>query len=363
MRAAVLRESGLNVEDVSIDEPEGAEVRVRTIASGLCHSDLHFIDGSWPAQYPVVLGHEAAGVVDGVGPDVTDFSIGDHVIACVSVFCGRCTRCLSGQSYLCERQNTMYRRRRNAGPRLSNDVETVNQFCGLSSFGELMLVHQNALVSIAPEVPLTTAALIGCAVLTGTGAVFRTASVTPGSSVAVIGAGGVGMSIIQGARIAGATMIVAVDLDDAKLATARAMGATHVVNAETDDPVDAVRTVTGGGADYSFEAIGTKRTCEQAYQMAGTAGTATIVGMARPGTAIEIDAVDLFTRSKRLQGSLMGSNVFRIDVPRLVDFYLDGRLKLDEMVSRHFALEDIAQGFKAMQGGEVVRSVIDYDSQ
>ncbi len=361
MRAAVLRDDSgkLNVEDLSIDEPRRNEVLVQMVATGLCHSDLHFIDGTWPAAYPVLLGHEAAGIVQAVGDDVLGIAPGDHVISCLSIFCGTCERCLTGHSYLCENRAVMADRAADAPPRLTDDGgAAVTPFLGLGSFAEEMVVHQNALVKISPDMPLDRAALLGCAVTTGVGAVFRTAGVRPASTVAVIGCGGVGISAVQGAHLAGARQIIAVDLEPRKLEWARELGATHTVDASDGDPVAAVNDLSGGGVDYSFECIGLKATAEQAYGMIRNGGVATVVGMIPLGVTLEIPGADLFLGSKRLQGSFMGSNNFRVDMPHLCELYLGGRLKLDEMVSRTIDLNQVNEGFDAMKAGEVVRAVV-----
>ena len=363
MRAALLRdESGqLNVEDISIDKPERNEVLMQTVASGLCHSDLHFIDGTWPAAYPMLLGHEAAGVVQAVGEDVQGIEAGDHVISCLSIYCGHCDRCLTGETFLCQNRHTVSARAEGAAPRLTDaDGTAINQFTGLGSFGEEMLVHQNAVVKITPDMPLDRAALIGCGVTTGVGAVFKSAAVAPGSTVAVVGCGGVGISAIQGAHLVGARQIIAIDLEPKKLEWASQLGATHTVNPSDGDAVAQVHELTGGGVDYSFECIGLKATAEQAYGMIRPGGLATIIGMVPLGVNLEIPAADLFLNAKRLQGSLMGSNTYKVDMPHLCDLYLNGRLKLDEMVYRTITLDEINDGFDAMKKGEVVRSVIQY---
>jgi len=365
MRAAILRDDSgtLNIEDVTIDKPDRNEVLIKTVASGLCHSDLHFIDGSWSflAMYPMLLGHEAAGVVQAIGEDVVGIQAGDHVITCLSMFCGYCERCLTGHSYICsERQQVQARQPGNQPRIIDNDGAEVNQFTGIGSFGEEMLVHQNGVVKISDDMPLDRAALIGCGVTTGVGAVFRSAEVKPGSTVAVVGCGGVGISTIQGAHLAGARQIIAVDLEQQKLDWATQLGATHTVNPNDGDPVAQVLELTSGGVDYSFEAIGLKQTAEQAYGMIRAGGLATIMGMIPPGVNLEIDGADLFLSAKRLQGSIMGSNNFKVDMPHLCDLYLGGRLKLDEMVSRTITLDEINDGFTAMKNGEVVRAVIDF---
>ncbi len=363
MRAALLRDDSgeLLVEDVTIDKPQRNEVLLKTVASGLCHSDLHFIDGSWPAAYPMLLGHEAAGVIQAVGDDVQGMEVGDHVISCLSIYCGYCDRCLTGHSYICENRQATADRAAGAPARVADsDGNAIIQFTGLGSFGEEMLVHQNALVKISPDMPLDRAALIGCGVTTGVGAVFRTAEVKPGSTVAVVGCGGVGISAVQGAHLAGARKIIAVDLEPRKLEWASQLGATHTVNPADGDAVAQVRELTGGGVDYSFECIGLKATAEQAYGMIRVGGSATIVGMIPLGVNLEISGADLFLGAKRIQGSQMGSNNFKVDMPQLCEMYLSGRLKLDEMVSRTISLDEINEGFEAMKNGDVVRSVIEF---
>jgi S-(hydroxymethyl)glutathione dehydrogenase/alcohol dehydrogenase len=271
-----------------------------------------------------VPGHEAAGVVEAVGPDVTEFRPGDHVIGCLSIFCGRCEYCLSGRPVLCTRQGL--ERGPGEPPRLSRNGEPLHQFLRLSAFAERMLVHENALVKIRHEMPLDRAALIGCAVTTGLGAVFNTARVPPGATVAVIGCGGVGLNCVQGAAIAGASRVVAIDTLPWKLELARAFGATDGIDATAGDPVGQVRELTGGGVEYSFEAIGLKATAEQAFAMLRSGGTATIIGMIPEGERIELPGSD-FLDEKKIQGSNMGSNRFRIDMPRYVDLYLGGRFE------------------------------------
>jgi S-(hydroxymethyl)glutathione dehydrogenase / alcohol dehydrogenase len=357
MRAAVLHQipGDLVIEDVTVDKPARREVLIRTAAAGLCHSDLHFMEGKYQYPTPVVLGHESAGVVEAVGDDVTYVAPGDHVITCLSVFCGHCEYCLSGRPNLCQSPERV--RSETDAPALSLNGEPVAHFINCSSFAEQMLVHENAVVKIRDDMPLDRAALIGCGVTTGVGAVFRTARVEPGSTVAVIGCGGIGLNCVQGAAIAGAGRIIAVDLNEMKLKLAEQFGATDLVDAGAGDPVAQVMELTGGGVEYSFEAIGLKQTAEQAFSMLRAGGTATIIGMIPLGTMIELHGVELLSE-KRIQGSNMGSNRFRIDMPRYVDMYLDGRLKLDELVSARIGLDDINDGFEAMKRGEVARSVI-----
>ena len=359
MRAAVFHapNDALTIEDIDLNEPRGNEVVVRTGASGVCHSDLHFVEGLYAMATPAVLGHEGAGVVEAVGDDVTMFAPGDRVIACLSIFCGNCDRCLSGEPFLCM-QSPM--RRRGDEPALSWKGAGLTQMAGLATYAERMLVHQNALVKVDQDIEVDRAALIGCGVTTGLGAVLNTAGMEVGSTVAVFGAGGVGLAAIQGARIGGARTIIAVDVHESKLATARELGATHSVDASSRDPVEAIKGIVPGGVDYTFEAIGLKVAAEQCYEAIRRGGTATVIGMIPQGVKVEIDGPSLLG-GKTLQGSFMGSNRFRIDMPRYIDWYLQGRLLLDEMITRRGKLDDINEAFRAMKAGEVARSVLMFD--
>jgi S-(hydroxymethyl)glutathione dehydrogenase/alcohol dehydrogenase len=356
MRAAIFHgpHQPLTIEDVSLDKPMAHEVVVRVVASGVCHSDLHFVDGYYPFPPPAILGHEAAGVVEDVGPLVDEFKPGDHVIACLSVFCGRCEYCLTGRTHLCQTRPV---RPKDAPPKLAWKGNPVNQFANLSAYAEKMLVHENAIVKVRTDMPLDRAALIGCGVTTGVGAALNTARIEPGSTVAVFGCGGVGLAVVQGARIGGARMIIAVDVHASKLATAKELGATHTVDASAGDPVKAIRELTGGGADYSFEAIGLKKAAEQCFDCIRPGGTATVVGMIPVGQKVELEG-SMFLREKRIQGCSMGSNRFKVDMPRYVDLYLQGRLRLDEMITRRLKLDDVNEAFRAMKAGEVARQVI-----
>jgi S-(hydroxymethyl)glutathione dehydrogenase/alcohol dehydrogenase len=350
----------LTIEEVEIDDPMPNEVLVRTVGSGVCHSDLHFVDGFYPFPAPAILGHEAAGIVEKVGSAVTYVQPGDHVIACLSVYCGECDYCLTGKTHLCQRRPT--RDPKTDPPKLTWNGNPVNQFANLSGYAEKMLVHEHALVKVTKEMPLDKAALIGCGVTTGLGAALNTAKVEPGSTVAVFGAGGVGLSAIQGARIAGARQIIAVDVFENKLATARELGATHSVDASSGDPVAKIREMTGGGVDYAFEAIGLKVAAEQCFHSLRPGGTATVIGMIPVGQNVEIPG-SAFLQERKIQGSSMGSNRFRVDMPRYIDFYFQGRLKLDEMVTRTGKLEDINDAFRAMKAGEVARTVLVLDPE
>lgn len=361
MKAAVLREvnTPMEIEEVSIDKPGPREVLIRTVAAGVCHSDMHFYNGTYPGQFPTILGHESAGVVEQVGSDVRYVDPGDHVITCLSVFCGHCEHCLTGHMSLC--QEPEVHRKPEDNPRLYQNDLALNQFANLGSFAEKMLVHEHALVKIREDMPLDRAALIGCGVTTGVGAVIHTAAIEPGVMVAVIGCGGVGLSCINGAAIAGASKIIAVDMVASKLELARKFGATDTVDASEGDAVDQVIALTGGGVHYSFEAIGLKPTAEQAFRMLRRGGTATIIGMIPPGDMVALHGPELLLE-KTIQGSNMGSNRFRVDMPRYVDFYLAGKLNLDDMVSNRIKLADVTDALLALDGGEVARSVIVFDA-
>ena len=360
MKAAVLREvnTPMEIEEVAVSKPGPREVLVRTVAAGVCHSDMHFYNGTYPGQFPLILGHESAGVVEQVGEDVHYVKPGDHVITCLSVFCGHCEFCLTGHMSLCQEPETA--RGKDEDPRVGTRETPVGQFASLGSFAEYMLVHEHAVAKIREDMPLDRAALIGCGVTTGVGSVIHTANVEPGATVAVIGCGGIGLSCINGAYIAGASRVIAVDMVPRKLELARKFGATDVINAGEGDAVEQVKELTGGGVHYSFEAIGLKVTAEQAFGMLRTGGTATIIGMIPPGDMVTIHGPELLSE-KKLQGSFMGSNRFRVDMPRYVDLYLQGRLHLDDLVSSRIKLSDVNDALLALETGEVARSVIMFD--
>ena len=362
MQAAVFRKvhEPLTIESVDIDKPWGREVLVRTAATGVCHSDLHVVDGQgrFPLDRPIVLGHEGSGVVEAVGAEVTSVRPGDHVVACLSGFCGSCAQCLGGHPNLCV--GGAVTRAESAAPRLSQKGEPVRQFIGISSYAERMLLHENSIVKIDSDLPLDRAALVGCGVLTGVGAALRTSGLEAGQTVAVFGCGGVGLSIVQGARIGGARQIIGVDMFDSKLEMAKGVGATHVVNSKQDDPVKAIRALTGGaGVDHAFEAVGNTTLVRQAIESLAIRGTATIVGVLPPDAMIEFPWMAIRPEC-RVQTSRMGSNRFRVDIPRYLEFYRQGRLLLDQMVTRRGRLDDINEAFRAMKAGEVARTVLTF---
>lgn len=357
MKAAVLHAPGspMTIEEVVIEKPGRNEVLVRTTAAGLCHSDLHFADGVYPYPLPAVLGHEAAGVVEMVGEDVTYLKPGDHVISCLSVFCGTCEMCLRGNMSVC--LSPKVKLPPGVAKRMSWKGQHLNQFLNISAFAEQMLVHEHALVKVREDMPLDLACLIGCGVVTGYGAVARTAAVEPGSTVAVFGCGGIGLATVNAAHIAGAARIIAVDRDPSKAAMSKIFGATDFVDASQGNVVEQIQSMTSGGVDHAFECVGLKTTAEQSFASLRTRGTATLIGMFAPGVKLEIPGFD-FLRERRIQGSAMGSNQFRTDMPRLVDFYMQSRLHLKDMVSQRIALSQINEGFAAMKAGGVARSVI-----
>ncbi|MEZ5818609.1 MAG: Zn-dependent alcohol dehydrogenase [Hyphomicrobiaceae bacterium] len=363
MRAAVMYEAHkpLVIEDIDVKKPGPHEVLVRTAFAGLCHSDLHFIEGLYPHPLPVVLGHESAGVVEEVGSEVRYVKKGDHVITCLSVFCGECENCTSGRPVICT--DTSVKMLPGEARRLSKGGNTVHTFANLSGYAEMMLVHEHAVVNIDKDFPLDRAALIGCGVITGFGAAVNTAKVAPGETVAIFGCGGVGMSALNGAAVAGAGRIFAVDTNPAKLQLAAKIGATDLINPANGDPVEQIRDALGGkasdGVHHAIECLGLKITAEQCFRVLRHGGTATIVGMVPFGQNLEIHGAD-FLREKKIQGSSMGSNRFRTDMPRLMDFYRRGKLHLDDFVSAHIKLDQINEGFANMKAGKVVRSVIDF---
>jgi S-(hydroxymethyl)glutathione dehydrogenase/alcohol dehydrogenase len=319
------------------------------------------VDGAsrYDVGRPIVLGHEGAGVVEAVGPDVATVRPGDHVVACLSGFCGSCAQCLAGHPNLCV--GGAVARSAFAPPRLSQGGQALWPFAGVGSYAERMLLHENSVVKIDPDLPLDRAALVGCGVLTGVGAALRTSGLEAGQTVAVFGCGGVGLSIVQGARIGGARQIIAVDMFDSKLEMARRVGATHTVNSAKDEAVKAVRALTGGaGVDHAFEAVGSAALCRQAIESLAIRGTATIVGVLPPDAMIEFPWLAIRPEC-RVQTSRMGSNRFRIDIPRYLEFYRQGRLLLDEMVSRRGHLDDLNEAFRAMKAGEVARTVLMFE--
>jgi S-(hydroxymethyl)glutathione dehydrogenase/alcohol dehydrogenase len=361
-RAAVLHAAGqkLDVTHVDVQDPLPGEVLVRMAVGGVCHSDLHVMTGHLIAQLPAILGHEGAGVVAEVGPGVTAVKPGDHVIPLWRLSCGSCDYCAGGRPALCEEgtQIRMTGRLLDGTSRFRLGGTEVKHFAGVSTFSEYSVIPERALLKIPADFPLEKAALLGCGVITGVGAAFN-APVTPGSSVAVFGTGGVGLNVIQGAAIAGAEKIIAVDLLESKLAYARAFGATHTVNASTEDPVKQVRDLAGGkGVDFAFEVVGLSKTIRQAYDCLRKRGKAIIVGVSPTTNEVSIPTLSLVYEERVLTGSLYGSARPKTDIPKLMDLYAAGKLKLDELLTRTYPFEQINEAYAALERGEVARSVV-----
>jgi S-(hydroxymethyl)glutathione dehydrogenase/alcohol dehydrogenase len=359
MKAAVLHEFGgdLVIEDVRVADPAPDEVLVRAVASGVCHTDRTMQLGANALPLPLVLGHEVSGVVEAVGRDVTYVRPGDHVATTASSFCGTCRWCMRGELHHCENKGRS--RPPGQAPRLSQGDVAVEPFVGLGGFAEHLLVYERTLVRLPPEMPLEMAALLGCAGITGLGAVRHTARVQAGQTVAVIGCGGVGLNAVQGARLVGASRIIAVDRIPAKLDMALAMGATDVVDASEVDPVQAVLELTRTGVDHAIEVVGIEQTIEQAFAMLDTMGTATVVGVARPEMRVSIPAVQLLLE-KRLQGTKMGSTRPRIDIPLYCELYLDGRLQLDPLLSETLPLERVNDAMNQLDNPTGARTVLTF---
>jgi len=345
------------VEELELAEPGFGEVLVRYGASGLCHSDLSVLNGTLPIPGPSILGHEGAGTVEAIGPGVEKVKVGDTVVVSFIPACGQCWHCVRGESQLCDVGFF-------APPKFtrSDGALLAGALGGCATFAECTVISERSVVKVETDVPVEQLALIGCGVTTGTGAVLNTANVQAGSTVAVIGCGGVGTAAIQGARIAGASVIVAVDTMQSKVDMAMKLGATHgVVAGGTSDPVAAVKDLTAGrGVDFAFEVIGHAATLAQAYGMVRRRGTAVAVGVPRFDAQLEVPIGDLIFGEKTVIGSLYGSAQVNRDFPRLVRLVESGQLDLDAMVSSRISLGDVNDGFRAMEAGEVIRSVITY---
>jgi S-(hydroxymethyl)glutathione dehydrogenase / alcohol dehydrogenase len=360
MKAAVLRDDSFDlvIEDLAVADPGPDEVLIKTTACGLCHSDLHVIDGSLVRPRPIVLGHEGTGVVEAVGDRVRGIAVGDTVVTCLVIGCGACVRCERGEPNFCL-DPAATRRASDEPARLTGDGQRIGQMTQIGALGEYILMDARGVVKVPASMPAPLAAILGCAVVTGLGSVFNVAKVQPGDTVSVIGCGGVGLLAVQGARIAGAARVVAVDVAPAKLDLAGKLGATDVVDASTSDPVDAVRALTGGGVDHAFEVVGRPATVEQALAMAAPNRTAYAVGILPEGSAVMMDA-NTVRSGRSLVGVFMGDTRPRVDIPRYVALWEQGKLDLDTMVSQVLPLSKVNEGFAAMTGGEVARTVISF---
>jgi len=362
MKAAVFHgpNQPLSIEELEIQSPKKGEVLVKIAASGLCHTDLHFMEGSFPWPVPAVLGHEAAAVVEQTGEGVSAVQPGDHVILAITPSCGVCRYCVAGRPYLCSQASGSHQMKDGTTRlTLKNDGRPVYHFLGVSSFAEYAVVSELAMAKVRDDAPLEKLSVVGCAVATGVGAVVNTARVTPGKSVAVFGCGGVGLNVVQGANLVGAWPIIAVDTVDSKLALAEQFGATHLVNAAKDHPVLKVREITGGGADFTFEVIGDIEVLGQAFDSLDRGGTAVMVGVPPLGAKYAVDTLNLFS-DKTLHGCVYGSTDFRRDFPLLVNLYMARKIKLDELISRAYPLEAINEAFESMKKGEVARAIVTF---
>lgn len=360
MRAAVVNApgSGFNVENVDLADPLPHEIVVQVRASGLCHSDLSIAEHGLGFRMPALLGHEVAGDIIEIGADVTSVKVGDRVVVCMVAGCGICRECRAARPYRCQRTTSLEREPSDA-PRISRGGEALTQFMGVGGFAQHVLVHENLAIPLPEEVSYDVACLLGCGVVTGAGAAINTAGIRPGDTVAVIGCGGVGLNTIQGALLAGASRVIAVDLQPGKLELAKKFGATDVVDAGQCDAVEAVKELTGGGVDFSFEVIGLQPTAEQAVRMLSVGGTALLIGVQKPGSRLDLDLFgEIVLPQRRIVGVAMGSTNPHRDIPMFADLYLQGRFNLADLVSERITLDEIDRGYELLAGGAVARAVV-----
>ena len=361
MKAAVLYEAGepLVIEEVELDDPKDHEVLVKVGAAGICRSDRHFMHGDAPILLPAVLGHEGAGTVERVGPGVTSVKPGDQVIMSFVPSCGRCKSCLEGRGNVCDNHMATGPFMYDGTCRLHKGDQYIHHMGKVACFAEYSVVPEMGCVPVGGSLPMDKAAMIGCCVPTGVGAALFSAKVQPGSTVAVVGCGGVGLNVIMGAKLLNASQIIAVDIRESQLEFAMKFGATHSVNASDQDPVAQVKDLTGGrGADYTFEVFGSADTVKAAYDMCAKSGTVTVVGIAPVGAEAPINAVDIVRNEKTMRGTYYGSARAQTDFPTLVDMYLSGKLNLDDLVVRHYSLDQINEAYGDMDKGEVGRGAI-----
>lgn len=361
MKAAVLYEphTPLKVEELDLEAPKAGELRVKMAGAGICHSDYHRMDGHLAVTtLPIVMGHEGSGIVEEVGPEVSGFSPGDHVVFSLVAQCGRCRNCTMGMPNLCEYHSMGSGTMPDGTRRFSKSG--VPYYHGLATFSEQTVIPAIFAVKVRDDVPLPLACLVGCGVMTGVGAVVNKAQVEEGATVAVFGCGGVGLNVIQGAVLASASKIIAVDTNDLKLEMAGPMGATHFVNAEKEDPVQRITEITGGGADYAFEVVGFTDVVRQAFESVRPGGTAVMVGVPATGADITIPSRPLFM-DRTLTGSFYGSGRPRVDFPWLLDLYAEGRLKMDELVSKYRPLDEVNEAFEDMTKGVTARTILTFE--
>ena len=373
IRAAVLSQMGtpppyaktrpLAIEELDLAPPGHGEVLVKIAAAGLCHSDLSVINGDRPRPLPMVLGHEAAGIVEELGEGVTDLARGDHVILVFVPSCGHCAPCAEGRPALCEpgfaanSQGTLL----SGARRLSRNGAPINHLLGCAAFAEYATVSRRSVVKIDKALPFAEAALFGCAVMTGVGAVVNTAQIRAGASTAVVGLGGVGLASVLGAKAAGARHIVAVDLSEEKLALAKSLGATHTFNAGAPDCIEKVREATSGGVEYAFELAGSARAFESAYKMTRRGGTTVTAGLPPPTATMPLSPLSMVAEERTLKGSYIGTCVPSRDIPRYVDLYRQGKLAVDRLMTGKLKLDEINEGFDLLHEGKAVRQVIVFD--
>src|SRR6202521_3260133 len=358
MKALVLNAlgRGFDFEDVDIAAPMRREVLIDVQASGLCHTDLLFAANPiFPT--PAVFGHEISGIVAEIGPDVAEFRVGDHVVGSLAQSCGSCPRCQSGRSFQCQHPEATLRRSTDV-PRLSRKGQALYQGLGLAGFAERALIHENQLALVPMEMPFAQAALLGCGVVTGAGAVLNTASVVAGDTVVIFGAGGVGLNAVSGARIAGASRIVVIDIQAKRLDAARRFGATDVIDSTKSKPVEAVRDLLPGGADHVFDFVGLKLVAEEGLGMLGVGGGLFLVGGAKPEVDINLNIFGAIGGQKRVLGVNFGSTNAKRDIPMYAQLYLQGRMNLDDLVSRRISLRDVNEGYAALKDGTLTRVVV-----
>jgi alcohol dehydrogenase len=372
-RAAVLRSMGaahpyadsrpLSVATVTLDPPGPGEVLVAIKAAGLCHSDLSVINGDRPRPLPMALGHEAAGIVEALGDGITDLAVGDHVVMVFMPSCGHCNPCAEGRPALCEPGAAANGKGEllSGGKRIHHENEALNHHLGCSAFADRAVVSRRSLVKVDPELPLDEAALFGCAVLTGVGAVVNTAGIRAGQSAVVVGLGGVGLASVLGALASGASPVVAVDLSEDKLALARTLGPVQTVNAADPDAVEQVRKLTNGGADFVFEMAGSVRALDAAWRMTRRGGTTVTAGLPPPDAALPVNVVSLVGEERTLKGSYIGTCVPSRDIPRYVALYRQGRLPVDRLMSGKIPLDQINEGFDRLHAGQVVRQIVTFE--
>ncbi len=357
MKAAVCRTFGepLVIEDLHLAEAGPGEVRVKMVATAICHSDITYAEGGWGGTLPAVYGHEGAGVVAAVGSGVSSVAVGDHVVVTLIRSCGKCHGCVQGRPVTCDATFPLDA----TSPLTDASGATVVHGLRCAAFAEEAVVHESQLVVVPNDLPMTLASLLACGVITGFGAVTNTAKVEPGSHVVVFGCGGVGLNSVQGAQVSGARTVIAVDISDSKLDSARAFGATHVVNSMTEDVVAKVRELTDGrGADYVFVTVGAKAAFDASYQLLSKAGSVVLVGMPANGVMSEIDPGTMAAYSQNILGSKMGGARISVDIPNLIALYRQGRVKLDELISSTYPLEEINEAMASVKRGEALRNVI-----